>query len=404
MTDEDSVRITATSRARRRALAGVRTGESRLAGRTDDRRTSIVLGHCRDASIAGVATREADAKRRPEMAPQRLEKIKSAPGNGMGPEASNPLYLVPGRAADRARLRVTSRENDKSPNSRAARDPVSPPCSSVYECRRSARSRHAGVMAPARPRGKFSALQRLENARNRERISIFCGALPRAGGTPRGRGARSAPLAIRVRPLGRLRMPSAGSSRHTRVMGGQDREGNFPPRKALKTHKMEQKSQLAASNLTAVSPAPARAGSDASALQVHQPMLGRQSPSGAAVMKCGIEIEVAPGELIDKLTILEIKRERIHDPQKRANVEAEFAALQSACEAGVPASAALLAFCAPNCARSMAASGRSRMKSATASSGRTSARRSSRSRARSIRPTTGAPSSNAKSTCCSDRG
>jgi len=60
-------------------------------------------------------------------------------------------------------------------------------------------------------------------------------------------------------------------------------------------------------------------------------------------MRCGIEIEVAPGELIDKLTILEIKRERIHDAQKRANVETEFAALRSACEAGVPASAALLA-------------------------------------------------------------
>jgi hypothetical protein len=40
---------------------------------------------------------------------------------------------------------------------------------------------------------------------------------------------------------------------------------------------------------------------------------------------------------------LEIKRERIHDVLKRANVETEFAALRSACEAGVPASAALLA-------------------------------------------------------------
>jgi len=39
-------------------------------------------------------------------------------------------------------------------------------------------------------------------------------------------------------------------------------------------------------------------------------------------------MEVAPGELIDKLTILEIKQERIHDAQKRANVETEFAALR----------------------------------------------------------------------------
>ena len=48
------------------------------------------------------------AKRsRPEMAPQRLEKIESAPGNGMGSEASNPQDVVHGRAADRARLRPT---------------------------------------------------------------------------------------------------------------------------------------------------------------------------------------------------------------------------------------------------------------------------------------------------------
>ena len=49
----------------------------------------------------------------PEMAPQRLEKIESAPGNGMGSEASNPQDVVRGRAVDRARLRPTSRKNDK---------------------------------------------------------------------------------------------------------------------------------------------------------------------------------------------------------------------------------------------------------------------------------------------------
>jgi len=56
-----------------------------------------------------------------------------------------------------------------------------------------------------------------------------------------------------------------------------------------------------------------------------------------------IRIEVAPGELIDKLTILEIKRERIQDPAKLANVEIELAALQSAYDAAIPASPALLA-------------------------------------------------------------
>ena len=45
------------------------------------------------------------------MAPQRLEKIESAPGNGMGSEASNLQDLVRGRAADGARLWPTSRES-----------------------------------------------------------------------------------------------------------------------------------------------------------------------------------------------------------------------------------------------------------------------------------------------------
>ena len=70
----------------------------------------------RGVSLAGIAAREGlTAKRsRPEMAPQRLEKIKSAPGNGMGSEASNPQDVVLGRAADRARLRLTTRGNDEA--------------------------------------------------------------------------------------------------------------------------------------------------------------------------------------------------------------------------------------------------------------------------------------------------
>ena len=47
------------------------------------------------------------------MAPQRLEKIESGPGNGMGSEASDLQDVVRRRAADRARLRQTSRNNDK---------------------------------------------------------------------------------------------------------------------------------------------------------------------------------------------------------------------------------------------------------------------------------------------------
>lgn len=39
-------------------------------------------------------------------------------------------------------------------------------------------------------------------------------------------------------------------------------------------------------------------------------------------------VPVSIGEVIDKVTILEIKQRRIDDPAKRANVDAEFAALQ----------------------------------------------------------------------------
>ena len=47
------------------------------------------------------------------MAPQRLEMIESAPGNGMGSEASDPQDLVRRRAAD-VRLRLTSHEDDNA--------------------------------------------------------------------------------------------------------------------------------------------------------------------------------------------------------------------------------------------------------------------------------------------------
>ena len=43
------------------------------------------------------------------MAPQQVEKIEFAPGNGRGSEAASPQDVVSGRAADRARLR----KNDK---------------------------------------------------------------------------------------------------------------------------------------------------------------------------------------------------------------------------------------------------------------------------------------------------
>ena len=41
-----------------------------------------------------------------------------------------------------------------------------------------------------------------------------------------------------------------------------------------------------------------------------------------------IHIPVSPGEVLDKITILEIKSERMSDPEKVANVKIELALLQ----------------------------------------------------------------------------
>ena len=48
-----------------------------------------------------------------------------------------------------------------------------------------------------------------------------------------------------------------------------------------------------------------------------------------------ILVEVAPGELIDKITILEIKAERIADPAKRANVAVELETLNGTRDAAI---------------------------------------------------------------------
>ncbi|SMX40441.1 hypothetical protein [Octadecabacter ascidiaceicola] len=56
-----------------------------------------------------------------------------------------------------------------------------------------------------------------------------------------------------------------------------------------------------------------------------------------------ILVPTAPGELIDKLTILRLKEERISDPAKAHNVRVEKAALMDTANAHVPPSAALTA-------------------------------------------------------------
>jgi hypothetical protein len=57
-----------------------------------------------------------------------------------------------------------------------------------------------------------------------------------------------------------------------------------------------------------------------------------QEPAGVRGRSRPLLVEVAPGELLDKLTILEIKSERIADPHKRENVRTELAALVAARE------------------------------------------------------------------------
>lgn len=58
-----------------------------------------------------------------------------------------------------------------------------------------------------------------------------------------------------------------------------------------------------------------------------------------------IAIEVAPGELLDKLTILEIKSERIADPAKLANVRTELATLAASRKLAIPDSPELAELC-----------------------------------------------------------
>ena len=54
-----------------------------------------------------------------------------------------------------------------------------------------------------------------------------------------------------------------------------------------------------------------------------------------------ILVEIAPGELIDKITILEIKSERIVDEDKLGNVRVELNVLERARDGAIQASPAL---------------------------------------------------------------
>lgn len=60
-----------------------------------------------------------------------------------------------------------------------------------------------------------------------------------------------------------------------------------------------------------------------------------------AMRTTDILVETAPGELLDKISILEIKRERIQDPVKRRNVETEHGILTRTADRHIPDSSEL---------------------------------------------------------------
>ncbi len=62
------------------------------------------------------------------------------------------------------------------------------------------------------------------------------------------------------------------------------------------------------------------------------------NPIGGDKMLSAISVEIAPGELIDKITILEIKLERIDNPGKLKNVGADLVTLAEARDGAIPPS------------------------------------------------------------------
>ena len=60
-------------------------------------------------------------------------------------------------------------------------------------------------------------------------------------------------------------------------------------------------------------------------------------------MMTAVKVEISPAELIDRITILEIKAARIGDETKRANIGVELSELTAARQAAVPLSDRLTA-------------------------------------------------------------
>ena len=84
-------------------------------------------------------------------------------------------------------------------------------------------------------------------------------------------------------------------------------------------------------------------------------------------MTTEIRVPISPGELIDKITILEIKSARMTDAAKVANVRIELALLEDTWRESASRLAATSRRNGPRCARSTRSCGTSRTTSATRS-------------------------------------
>jgi hypothetical protein len=62
---------------------------------------------------------------------------------------------------------------------------------------------------------------------------------------------------------------------------------------------------------------------------------GQNIAGGLARRAAWVAVDLAPGELIDKITILEIKQARLADPIQVANVRVELQSLESALERNI---------------------------------------------------------------------
>jgi len=183
------------------------------------------------------------------MAPQRIEKIESGPGNGMVSEASNPQDVVHGRAANRPRVRSTSRENDEAAIQQG-KFSASQALEIAQNRERISETSSPRLAKPYQPispdstrvevEGKFSASQPVEITRNRETISET---LPPRSSPPRsyGEGSRvglfgPADEALQVSGSG-ARPTSSPPRESGEGRSAEKSKENFPPRNPLKSHK-----------------------------------------------------------------------------------------------------------------------------------------------------------------------